>query len=426
MDRTAFRNRPAFRNRKRGRIISAVFAAIALVLILPVSSFGQDDPPEKKVKIEGKRCPYCKTTGRLPNPFYETHRHLEDEVLFCSYAIEKDKVGHGIPWIPCKRCKNEKLKAEAEEEFEKKVAILFNWLEKRREIDETLKVPKPLLHMRTEHFNWAWSIPKFKGADKRMYNAHTGLHLYASRMEKFYRDWQKVHKVTDKDNINNVHNIFCFERQRIAMKACPIYAHLASPNGKTSKQGTLSVYVTWWNKSKTPSDEDFHGALVHNVNHLFTAVYKNHWWLHECAIAYEGSSHWWEIYYFGRAIARCFVETDSGAGWRQYKWQSIVKKAVIAGKQPKMVDMLTTPGTSLKGEHHPFAWSYIDYMMSIDAHKVMDFFLVIKQKKHPREAFKKAFGMSIPGFQKAWEEWVIGTYNVQDESPAIPRRLRFR
>jgi hypothetical protein len=65
-------------------------------------------------------------------------------------------------------------------------------------------------------------------------------------------------------------------------------------------------------------------------------------------------------------------------------------------------------------------------MMSIDPHKVMDFYLVIKQKEHPREAFRKAFDLSIPAFEEAWKQFVIDNYSVKDDSPAIPKRLRRR
>lgn len=371
-------------------------------------------------------CPHCKSTGKVPNKYYEEHGAIEEGVLYCSHAIEEDKTGRGLPWIPCPRCRNKEAQAKAQAEFDAKVKVIEDWLAERRKVDKDVGARKPLLHLQTEHFVWAWNIPRFKGKDKKIYNMHKGLHLYAKRMEDFYRDWQRVHKVTDDDNVNNLHQIYCFESQRESGKACVLYADLSSLNGKASKQGTPSVYVTWWNKAKTPTDEDFHLDLIHNGNHLFSAVYKNHYWLHEFGVAYEGGSHWWEIYYYGRAISRCFVETDSGSAWKDGKWQAIVKKAVQADRQPLLVDLLKKPGTMLLGKEHPFAWSYIDYMMSIDPHKVMDFYLVIKERKHPREAFKKAFGLSIPAFEEAWKQYVIDNYSLQDDSPAIPKRLRRR
>jgi len=382
--------------------------------------------PIANAQDKGKLCPYCKTTGKVANEFYETYKHLEEKAKYCSFCIEKDKAGRGLPWVPCKRCKNKPLQAKAQAEFALLAKERLDWVAARRKIDEETKVREPLLHLETEHFLWAWNIPRFKGSDKKSYDMHRGLHLYAERMEKYYDDWQRVHKVTDKDNVNTKHQIFCYESQRASTKACNLYAQIATPNGKASKQGNPSVYVTWWDRSKRPTDEDFHLELIHNVNHLFTATYKNIWWLHECAVAYEGGSHWWEIYYFGRASTRCFVEADSGAAWRDYKWQSVVKKGVLADRHPEISDVLTKPGTSLNSVEHPYAWSYIDYMMHLDPHKVMDFYLVIKEKKHPREAIKKAFGVSIPKFEADWMEWVIDTYSIKAESPAIPKRLRRR
>jgi len=386
----------------------------------------QLDKPAPPTKIEGPLCPHCKTTGKLPNPFYEKVHDLEENVLYCSYCIEKDKNGLGLPWLVCKRCRNKALKAKAQVEFDAKAAELKAWLAERRKIDAKLDVDEPLLHLQTKHFVWAWSVPGFKAKDKKYYKPHEGLHLYADRMEKFHSDFQRVHKITDADNIHNLHQLFFLERQRHGTVACREYAFMPTPNGRASRQGTPSVYVTWYDRNKRPTDEDFYMELLHNVNHLFTAVYKNSWWLHECGIAYEGGSHWWEIYYTKRAGTRCFVESDSESGWVSKKWQAVVKKAVLAGQHPSLAEILTIPGTSLKTGLHPFAWSYIDFMMHKDPAKVMQFYYVIKLKKHPREAFRNAFNYSIPAFQAEWEAWVIETYSIQEDSPAIPKRLRFR
>ncbi len=402
-------------------IFRSAWFVLAILLFTPVL----------RAQPRDRLCHLCDTTGKLPNEFHTTWQHLEKDVKFCSWCIDKDKVAHGLPWYPCSRCKNLNLKEKAEAEFEKKVALLMGWLDKRREIDKELNVKKPLLHLQTKHFVWAWNIPKFKGSDKKIYRMHNGLHLYAKRMEKFYDDFQKVHRITDKDNVENFHAIYCFERQLLAGKACVLYGEMATPNGRTTRQGNPSVFVNWWDKSLMPTDEYFFRSMIHNVNHLLTAVYKNHWWLHECGVAYEGSSHWWEIYRTGKASSRCFVEADSMSGWKNNKWQAIVKKAVLADRQPRIVDLLLIPGTSMKAADHVFAWSYIDFMIQGikdegSPQKIMKFYHVLKEKRPPRDAFREAFGMSVLAFEEAWKEYVLERYSVQDDEPAIPKRLRFR
>lgn len=414
----------------RKRSLTSLVALPLLLLLLANPAASPQDEPEKADQAKPIKdqhlCPKCKTTGRLPNEFHEEHQELEKGVLFCSWCIVTDKTAHGLPWFPCRRCRNKDLQAKAEAEFDKLVKVRLDWLKERRKVDEALGVKKPLLHMETKHFVWAWSIPRMKGPGNKLFKTHELLHLYAKRMEDFYEKFQKVYQVKDKDNVNNKHYIYSFESFRIARKASVLYAKLSAQNGRTTRQGDPSVFVTWWDKSLMPSDEDYHRSMIHNVNHLLTAVYKNHWWLHECGIAYEGGSHWWEIYYYGKATSRCFLEANSLSGWRSSKWQAIVKKAVLADKQPKLLDLLLKPGTSLDATEHVFAWSYMDYMMHMDARKTMLFFQTLTEKKPARDAFKRAFNTSIPRFEEEWKAFVIEKYSVQDEQPAIPKRLRFR
>jgi hypothetical protein len=383
-------------------------------------------PPDagEKSGITGKRCPYCKTTGRIPNPFWEKHEHGAETVLFCSCAAETDKVGRGLPWFPCKRCKNKKLQAAAQAEFDAAVKAQEEWIAERRAIDKALKVTKPLLHLRTEHFAWAWDIPRFKGSDKKSYDSHAGLHLYADRMERLYRDWQRVHKITDKDNVCSLHSLYCFSKAAVSLKACPLYGHGASATGKNSRQGINSAYVNWWNKDLTPTDRDFHCEMIHNVTHLLIASYRNGWWLQENGVAYEGGAHWWEIYYCGRAGSHCHSGKRGLTGWTAEKWHVVVKNAVVGGTHPRIEDLLGASGSKLHLGHHPFAWSYIDFMMSVDPQKTLEFYLVLKRQLPAGEAIEEAFGMDIPAFERAWEQFVMKTYRLQGLSPTVPDRFR--
>ena len=401
-----------------------LFIPFLLLLCTALIGLGQEKAQPGQEKGAQKRlCPFCKTTGKIPNPFYEGVAHLEDQVKFCSWVIEKDKKGLGIPWIPCENCRNADLKARAEEAFEKEVAIRRVWLAKRREVDTKLKVKKPLLHLETEHFVWAWDIPKMK-VEKKTYRMHEALHLYAQRMEDFYAEFQRIHGISDLDNINNLHQIFCFEREVISKKACMFFGKQASPNGKVTKQTKPSVFVTWRNKNKTPMDADFHRDMIHNVTHLLTAVYKTWWWLYDAGFAYEGSAHWWEIYYYKKATSYCFREINSLSSWVSSKWEAKVKKAVLADKAPSITEVLNKPGGVLDAKEHVFSWSYIDYMMAMDPHKTIEFFDILKQKRPPREAFLNVWGMSVLGFEERWKEHVRTKYSLQDDNIPMSKRSR--
>ena len=389
---------------------------ILLAVLIAVPFAAGQDKPDKTL------CPYCKNTGKLPNPIYEKGMGPEEHVIYCSYIMEEDEKAMGLPWIVCERCRNEDCKAKAQAEFDKEIAKRKAWLAERRKIDADLGVNNPLLHLETKHFKWAWNIPKFT-FNRKKYRMHDGLHLYAQRMEDFYKDFQEKHKITDLDNFNSMHQMFCFERQTTGRKACMLYGEQASSIGKVTKQTKPSVFVTWWNKSKTPQDEDFHRDMIHNVTHLMCASYGTWWWLYEHGWAYEGSAHWWEIHYYNKATSHCFREVNSTSNWIATKWPAKVKKAVMAGKNPSITDILPVPGGSLSAKDHLFAWSYVDYMMSMDPHKTIQTFDILKKKKPAREAFLKVWGWSVLGFEERWKEYVKKNYSNQTEA-AVPKRKR--
>ncbi|MFH2001904.1 MAG: hypothetical protein ABIK28_19650 [Planctomycetota bacterium] len=392
------------------------FVLIHSILLAGIC-FSQDVPEDKK-------CPFCKTTGRLSNPFYEKYMNSLDldKILFSSWVIENDPKGLGLPWYPCERCRNETLKAQAEAEFERLAAARQRWLAQRREIDKKLQAQEPLLHLETEHFLWTWDIPELT-YNKRKYRSHEALNLYAMRIEGFYNDFKREHKITDEDlqQANKVtdgdlstkkFNLFCFERELIARKACPLYGKQASPSGRVTLQGVPSVSVKWWDKTRMPTEDYLYRDMVHSVAHLLVAVYHSPWWLFESGFAYEGLAHWWELYYSDKATSTCIREINILTDWVASKWEQKVKKAVLAGKCPSLVSLLGKNGGSLSAKEHIFSWSIMDYMMFLDKRKTLDFCVILKQNRPAREAFYEVWGASILNFEAQWREYVKQEYKV--------------
>ncbi|MHC4941923.1 MAG: hypothetical protein ACYTG7_02780 [Planctomycetota bacterium] len=369
-----------------------------------------------------RKCPFCKTTGKLENPFYEKHKDWLENIEFSSWAIEKDTKGSALPWMPCERCRNAELKERAQKEFDRLAKRSQRWLEKRRKIDEELKVQSTLHHLQTEHFVWAWNIPKLS-YKKKNYRSHEALFLYGERMEEFYDEFQAVHGITDDDNTHSFHQIFALERELVAKRACPLYGQQASSSGRVFLLGNPSVYVMWWNKSLMPTEEYLHRAFVHYVSHQLVAVYRTPWWLYESGWAFEGSAHWWEQYYYKKATCQCSREVNSLSGWVATKWESKVKKAVMSGDEITLVSMLGKNGGTLTAEDHIYAWSYVDYMMSMDPRKTLDFFVILKEDRPAREAFMEIWGMSVLGFEEKWREYVRAQYKVF-EKVAPSKRIR--
>lgn len=395
------------------------------LLVVAVVALMASQPVMAKKNQKDKKCPFCKTTGRIANPFYEKYakRLNLDEIEFSSWVIETDTKGHGLPWYPCERCRNQTLKAEAEKEFNRLVNQKLKWVESRRKIDEELEATEPLLHLETEHFKWVWTIPELT-YKKRKYRSHEALHLYAMRMEAFYDEFLRVHRITEKDLSPTKHFLLCFEREIIAKRACPLYGKQASPSGRVTLQGVPSVCVKWMDPMRIPTEEYFYRDLIHSVTHLLVAVYHQPWWLFESGFAYEGLAHWWEIYYTDMATSTCMREIDSMRNWVAAKWEQKVKKAVLANKCPSIVSLLGINGGSLPAREHIFSWSIMDYMMFLDPKKTLDFCLELKKNKPAREAFYNVWGTSILNFDMQWKEYVKKEYKLLKKGPVITKRMR--
>ena len=392
------------------RTLAVLPSLLAVLLIASPPGGGQESSGIKNL------CPFCKTTGKVPNPFLEKLQELERNTIYCSWCIENDQKGLGMPWLPCEDCRNAKLKAKAVEEFEKATAERFEWLAERREIDRYLKVKEPLLHLRTEHFVWAWDIPKVKAGNK-VYRDHEALHLYAERMEEYYAEFQRVHGIEDLDNINNLHAIYAFDRARTGIPATGKYAMTPSTSGSAIHVGVPSSYVTTWDRSKRPTDWEFHNNLIHVVTHLLTGAYRTGYWSYPTGIAYEGIAHWWEMAWHKRATTYCTREQDGTLNWVAKGWREKVRKQVLAGRQPPLADLLVKDAGSLEADEHYLAWSYMDFMMSMDPHKTILFIAALKAKKPAREAFLNVWELSVLGFEEQWEQYVKTQYALKDTVP---------
>jgi len=383
--------------------------AVIIFFLFPNPVFCQEHEPSKRL------CPLCKTTGKIANPFYEAVMEQEKGVIYCSKWMEDDKKGMGMPWLPCEGCRNEQLKAKAVEEFNKEIEIRKAWLAERRDVDKFLKAKKPLLHLQTEHFTWCWGISKVK-VGKRVLRAHEALHLYAARMEKFYSEFQRVHKITDADNGNNIHFIYAFERMMVGQRATSKYTGNASKTGASIKIGDPSGYVTTWNKNKMATEEEFHNNMIHVAVHLFTGAYKEvGYWAYPVGVAYEGLAHWWEFYWYNMATTHCAQEQSGMNNWEPREWRPKVRKKVLANRVPSIAESLLKDTGSLNASEHFIGWSYIDYMMSMDTRKTLDFIAVLKEKVPAREAFTRVWKMSPLSFEEKWKEYVKTVYVQKDK-----------
>lgn len=398
---------------------------LLLIAFLGIVALDQAQAQSRK---RSSPCRKCENTGKVPNPFLtEELAALEKEVLYCSYCIKQDKKGHGLAWLPCTRCRNVEAQKEAELAFDALVAERIRWMKERREVDDFLQSRSELIHLETEHFIIAWSIPKFKTEDKKLYKAHVGAHLYARRLEAFYADFKEFLMIEEEEMRNHKHFIYLFEDQKTSLKAAQKYTGLKCLYA-ARQTGNPSVLVTWWDKTMMPDDSDFHRHLVHHTSHLFNvAFYLMEWMAKDAGWADEGLGHFFEIRHFHFATNTCDEEGDDEVLSKE-DWQVDVRKAVEGGTAASFAELCGKSTTSLFHEEHKFAWSFVDFLLDRNRAKFKEFMRAIKEKKPSRDALKESYGLNPMSFQELWEKYVLEKYRKEPLKfgPAQTKRQRMR
>jgi len=390
--------------------ISAVIAGFVVTVT------GLCDAQDSK----GLLCPRCKTTGKIPNKYMTPALvKLEENVLHCSYVYERDKKGHGVPWLPCQRCRCPELALAAEKEYEIILAAEKKWVERRRhDVEQKLGLKSKLLHLETQHFIIAWDIPKIVTKDKKVYKMHAALHLYAERMEAFYREFMDFFGIEAKEIRNDKHFVYLFEKQKNCFKAAKEYTGLHCWNA-AKLPGRPSVLVSWYDKTNMSAEEDLHRHLVHHLSHLLNvSYYRMEWLAMNAGWADEGLGHFFEYHYFDRADNTCDEEGEEEQVSHS-DWEYEVRRAVAAGQGSSFAELSRKSTTMLFGQDHLFSWSFIDFVLKKkDPKKFKVFMKTIKDKRESRDAIKEAYGLNVISFQKEWEEYVLATYRKKPKVPA--------
>ena len=405
--------------------LSSVLRVAAVVALMASSSGAQE--------AGDQLCGSCKTTGvvdlEIGSKWLDEYERGEGwEVLSCSEAIaEKDLA---LDWMPCPRCKAPSLRDKAQAHWDAVHAEKHAWLKERRRMDK-LATANDIVHLETTHFVLAFDLPKIKTSKKKNYRTHEAAHLYARRMEIFYHHYQDLLGVVDGDNMRNKHHIYVFEKLRDAMSVGPAYANMSS-NTTARRSGAVehnSTLVMYYNKNVYSSDADFYRHWVHGVTHQMTSVYYNPNWFEVgqkgltppwLADKYgwldAGLAHWFEIDLDGQASTHCSQEQDTTARWKGGDWRKNVWKSVMAEDVPSFPRVIATPTQALSPQEHQFAWSWVDYLMTLDPKKMSLAIKMAKMEAPTREILKKCWSSSMLSFESSWAEWVRVEYNPKKKS----------
>jgi hypothetical protein len=402
-------------------------APLGLAAVLFI--FGWGDAAFPQTGVKGKLCSKCKTTGKIENPFMtEKLLALEESVLFCSYIFEEDRHGHGLPWLPCDRCKNKELEKEARNAVAKRVAEVEHWLKGRREACAFLKTRNELLHLETEHFVIAWNIGKIVTREKKVYKTHEALHLYAQRLEDFYSEFLTRLGIKDEEMRIKKHYIYLFEEQSACLKAskelCGLTCWNAAKMPGNLVTGTPSTLVSWKDKLNLKKDDDFHRHLIHHISHLLNIAYYRLVWLYDDAgWADEGLAHYFEMNQFNEADNTCDQEGEEEE-FTSSDWEVDVRKLLASGDPPSFAEISIKSTTALHGVDHKLAWSFVDFLMERNPHRFAVFMKGIKNMQSARDALKEAYDLTFISFQTQWEAYVLENYRKTPMKKVVPKRLR--
>ena len=392
-------------------------AGAAVLACVAAAALAAPAPRQAAALAPGdKLCGVCKTSGRVPFEVPKAVLEIEKGCLECSELSDTKAVNYGLDFMPCPKCLCPSLRDKVKAEWDAKVAARRDWLKAQREIDAFLNDPKDLrlMHVKTEHFDLAWSIPKIKIGNVVL-DQHHALHLYAQRLEEAYKTYLDQFGFKHEAEQNGVrHQVMVFEQLRHANKAEPKYTGLGGQGTTNGVKlvGVKSVFVTHWNRTVNPDDEAFHEYLVHNVCHLFLASNYNMFWLaRKHGWVDEGLSHYFTDRRFGQVRTHCYQEQDEAKQWILGAWRPEVRKRVAADKIPAFAEVVGKHAEALTAEEHMFVWSWVQYLNDAHDHaKFVTLVRALKDQKPLRDALQEAYGVSMFQLLENWKKYVVENY----------------
>jgi len=190
-------------------------------------------------------------------------------------------------------------------------------------------------------------------------------------------------------------------------------------------RGVLIV-ITHQEQGKLQVDEALHGHVVFNLVQNMLNGYKYYsydkplWLL-------EGLSHWFE-----RQVTTKYNTFDGGEGstaaiTRKENWEPPTRKLVQKGNSSGIGALMRIKGYGEFGlPEHYTTWSMVDYLQSKHPGFVGDLLGEVsgllsaeympeggRMNDVTREFFKQRLGLTMVGFERAWQAWVLETYAAQ-------------
>ncbi len=351
-------------------------------------------------------CGACKTTGRVANPWFAPRAEAEAQSRFCSAFFEGDKAGRGAEFLPCPKCRRADLKEAAERELAATRLERERWLAERRAVD--LQLSTRLVWVESDHFVVGFEAPRYRTRGRRDLDGHAAAHLFARRLEGMYADFEKLFSIDDSRMRNRRHHVLIFERLKNMAKASEVLLAMASDTA-AKLAGDPSILVTWTDRASLPDDLAMDRHVTHHVTHLLESVFHLKEWLYSQGFLDEGLAHCFEMRYFLAADNSCNQE-EREEDFGGQNWPRDVLLAVQAGKNPSLAELCAKRTDQLRGSDHSFAWSVADWLITIDAKRVAELMVKLKEKVELREALRAVYGKSFFELERDWKAYVLESY----------------
>jgi hypothetical protein len=388
------------------RVVSATAFATAI-------ASAQDDP----------LCGGCETSGRVPNKLALSSVDAEKDVIYCSEAMKKDKVAFGADEVSCLKCRGTSYHNSAKTEIDAEIESRKTWLaDRKKQVDDLVR--RECVHIQTRHFHLAFDLPSVK-VGQVTYSKHAAAHLYAERLEALYAEIRDLLQLMEGEISGTRRYVYLVEGDRAGAELAT--QHTNQTGSRSARYGIGSIphqIVTAYTKASFLNDEDYHQHVCHVVSHhIFHDVDQTqHWLVERYGWVQEGLAHLMEIRLFGPPNTWCHREASGFVHWKGKNWEANVKKAVLAGTQPRFEELQQRPADALTAEEHQFSWSYVDYLMWLDPTAMPKLLGLMKGPQLPvRDCLQQAYGLSVPAFVAGWEEFVKTEYSLTPKKGPQPR-----
>lgn len=357
-------------------------------------------------------CGGCETTGKVKNRLATSADPDEADVLFCSEAMKKDKVGLGADEILCLKCKGTSHHEAAKTEVEGEIAKRRSWLDDRKKnVDDLLG--HECVHIQTRNFILSFDLPSVK-VGQVVYRTHAAAHLYAKRLEQLYDEIKSIHELPESKIRWAKRYVYLVEGQKAGNTLGQLHTRTGG-GSRAIQYGDPSHAVVALDKQSFREDSDFHQHVAHVISHLLynDVEIRDHWLVERYGWVSEGLAHYIEIRFHGPPNTWCHREAGNFLHWQGKNWEANVKKAVLANQQPSFEVLQQKPADALDPKEHQFAWSYIDYLMWLDPKAMPKMLGLMKGPQLPvRDCLQSAYGLSLPAFVAGWEEFVKSEYSL--------------